>query len=104
MSNERVVLTTEQALSMLGDGEGIHTFRSLPPGILVGSDWTRKNILDAIEDSECELGGPMCQAMNHGLIVHVDGPLFVECRENFDYAAFELALTTPQEAKAVRDE
>lgn len=100
MSNERIELTTEQALSMLGEGDEIHTFRTPSPGVMLGCDWKRQHILDAIEDNECELGGPMCQSMNHGLIVHVDGPLFVACRDGFDYAAFELALTAPQAAKA----
>jgi len=104
MSDERIVLSKEQALSMLGDGDEIHTFRTPGMGIMLGADWKRQSILDAIEDNECELGGPMCQRMNHGLIVHVDGPLFVECREGFDYDAFELALTASQEAKAAGDE
>lgn len=104
MSNERIVLTKKQALSMLGDGDHVHTFRNPGLGMMIGCDWSLENIISAIEDNDCELGGPMCQSMNHGLIVHIDGPLFVECRKNFDYAAFELALTTPQEAKAAGDE
>ncbi len=104
MSDERIVLSKDQALSMLGDGDDIHTFRTPGMGIMLGSDWKRQSILDAIEDNECELGGPMCQRMNHGLIIHIDGPLFVECSNDFDYAAFELALTAPQETKAAGDE
>ena len=106
MSNERIWLTKDQALSMLGEGETIHTFRTPGTGLMVGCDWSRQNIISAIEDedNDCELGGPMCQRMNHGLIVHVDGPLFVECREGFDYTAFEFELTASQEAKAAGDE
>lgn len=94
MSDERIVLSKEQALSMLGDGESIHTFRSRGL-VLLGCDRSRENIEDFIEDFECELGGPACQGMNHGLVIHIDGePLFVECREGFDYQKFESEVLT----------
>lgn len=86
---ERITLSKEQALSMLGDDEHIHTFRSTAVA-MIGCDWKRSSIVDAINANECELGGPMCLSMNHGLIIHVDGsPLFVECKKEFDYAEFE---------------
>ena len=74
---------------MLGIGDTIHTFRCA--GIaLVGCDWERSDIEAAIQENECELGGSTCQRMNHGLAIHVgDSPLFVECRNGFDYKAFE---------------
>ena len=94
MSDDPIILTADQALSMLPDGDRIHTFRSA--GIaLVGCDWDRDKIEEAIRENECELGGPMCQKMNHGLAVHVGGdPLFVECKPEFDYAQFEVAVSS----------
>jgi len=38
MSDERIVLSKEQALSMLGDGDEIHTFRTPGMGI-ISSTW-----------------------------------------------------------------
>ena len=74
---------------MLGDGTSVHTFRQA--GIaLMGVDWTRCEIEQAIHKSVCELGGDQCRALNHGLVVHTGGsPLFVECREGLDYDDFE---------------
>ena len=74
---EKFVLTPDQAISMLADGNSIHTYRSHPMA-LVGADWDRSKIING------------CKSMNHGLVVHVDGsPLFVECKEGFDYDEFE---------------
>lgn len=88
MSDDRVVLSKEQAISMLSDDETIHTYRNAG-FMLVGCDWDRAELLEAIEKNECELGGPMCQQMRHGLVIHIgDSPLFVECREGIDYEAF----------------
>ena len=87
--SSRVVLTKEQALSMLGEGETIHTFRLV--GLAkVGYSLSRAVIMEAIESSACELGGPECQKMNHGLVILVDGVrVFVECKSGLDYCAFE---------------
>lgn len=94
MSDDPIILSKEQALSMLGDGETIHTFRSTGLA-LFGCDWSREQIVEAINENECELGGPACQKMNHGLAIHVDGsPLFVECKKGFDYAEFETQVSS----------
>jgi len=86
---DRVVLTTEQALSMLPEGDRIHTFRSGGMAML-GCDWDRDRIEKAIRDNTCELGGATSMVLNHGLVINVDGSaLFVECRDGLDYAEFE---------------
>ena len=87
MSDDKVPLTAEQAISMLPDGESVHTFRDMP-GIMLGADWNRDTLIEAIRNSKCEVGGKACQGMNHGLVVWTDGPLFVECREDVDYEQF----------------
>ncbi|MFA7121237.1 MAG: hypothetical protein WC277_07130 [Bacilli bacterium] len=86
---DRVPLTTEQAIAMLPDGDTIHTFRNSIPGVLLGADWERADVLDAIDKATTrEIGGPACCAMKHGLVVWTgDSPLFVECREDVDYDA-----------------
>lgn len=93
MSEDPIILSKEQALSMLGDEEHIHTFRNTGFA-LFGCDWKRESIIEAINENECEIGGPACQHMNHGLAIHVgDSPLFVKCKIGFDYAAFEASIS-----------
>lgn len=87
METDRIFITGEQAIEIMNDGESVHTFRS--GGIaLIGCDWNRDDLIGAINSSECEIGGEMCQAVNHGLVVWTDGPLFVECKPGTDYAKF----------------
>ena len=74
---ERVVLTPEQAEAMLPDEPYIHTFRQAGM-VLIGADWSRKSILDAIQKHRCELAGPAATAMNHGLVIFDGEMLFVE--------------------------
>lgn len=100
MSGEKIILTTEQALSMLPDGDSIHTFRSTGMA-LIGCDWEREDLEETIRESQCEIGGDQCQAFNHGLVVWTSEtePLFVECREGIDYEAFAVMAE-----KGVNDE
>lgn len=101
---EKITLTKEQALSMLGEDEQIHTFRSTAVA-MIGCDWKRSSIVEAISANECELGGPSCISMNHGLVIHVDGsPLFVECKKGFDYAVFLPEVADQEMLKALADE
>ncbi len=88
-TKEKLFVTAEQALSMLPDGDVIHTFRSTNY-TLVGADWSREEIVAAIQKYECELGGDMCRSMKHGLAVHTAKlPLFVQVRDDFDYSTIE---------------
>lgn len=95
MSNEKIILTSEQALSMLPEGDRIHTFRSAPMA-LIGADWDRDDLEKAIRENQCEVGGDQCQAMNHGLVVWTGKtePLFVECRKGIDYESFAAVSST----------
>lgn len=89
MTPDRILLTPEQAMSMLSDEQDIHTFRDAGM-CLIGCDHSRESLLELINLHTCEIGGPACQQMNHGLVITDDnGPLFVECREGIDYAAFK---------------
>lgn len=80
MNGEREFITPKQAIEMLPDGEFIHTFRN-PRGILVGADWSRQDILEAIHKAgkeNLEIGVEQCQRMNHGLVLwEGNDPLFI---------------------------
>lgn len=80
MDDDRVPLSVADAVSMLPDGERIHTFRS-GGRVLVGADWPRAELVAAIEEHGAELSGEMATAMQHGICLfdHV-GWLFIETR------------------------
>lgn len=63
------VLTQEQAIAMLADGETVHVFRNVA-GFLIGANWTRAQVIEAIQKSgQCELAGPQAEKSGHGLVV-----------------------------------
>lgn len=78
-TNERVQVSLEDALKRIGDGEQIHTFLQGPMGILIGADWGREALIDAIKKHGIEESGPAATAAGHGLVIlRGDSPLFVE--------------------------
>lgn len=91
MNQDRLTLNVNQAISMLPEEGDIHTYRSTGFALL-GFDLPRKFILELIRTRTCEIGGEQCKRFNHGLVIHDDGPLFVQCKESFDYEAFEDAI------------
>jgi hypothetical protein len=81
MQDEKQKLTFERAVELLNDGEEIHVFLN-PNGMLVGADWSRKEILKLLKDAESiEVGGPSCINLKHGLVAwHGNRPHFIESR------------------------
>lgn len=63
-------LTKEEAMSVLPQGESIHTFYN--PGFgLVGADWSREDIIDKIQKSDIiELTGPQARGLSHGICAY----------------------------------
>ena len=76
-------LTVEQAISLLPEGETIHT---LYGGVaLIGADWEREELINKLKSSDkIEIAGEMASNMGHGLAVYNDNAeylsdvLFVE--------------------------
>ena len=66
-TDERVKLTNEQAISMLPEGESIHTFRQAGNALL-GADWARVDILIALEKHGFELSGEQATDMGHEMV------------------------------------
>ena len=80
-------LTAEQAISLLPEGDEIHTFYNMPFGIL-GADWSRQDVIDKLKGSDkIEITGEMARNMKHGIAVYNDDTklqsevLFVETDE-----------------------
>lgn len=63
----KTYITTEQAISILPDGDTIHTFYN--PGLgLIGADWSKADIIDKLRNSDTiELTGPGARGMGHGM-------------------------------------
>lgn len=73
-------ITAAEAISLLNDGDYIHTFRTAT-GMLLGCDWSRESIIEAITqfESTLELTGETARGMNHGIaLLDNTGPLFIE--------------------------
>lgn len=69
MSEKRRFLTVDEAISILPDGDSIHTFRDA--AVMIGADWSRKDIIDAIQKSERrEITGPGARGIGHGLALY----------------------------------
>ena len=66
----RTYITAEQAISVLPDGDSVHTFYN--PGFgLVGADWSKEDITDKLRSSDIiELTGPAARGMGHGICVY----------------------------------
>lgn len=65
----RVILRAEEAIGCLPEGDVIHVFTN-PGGMLIGADWGRADVIEAIENADrIEIGGPGCRGMGHGIVV-----------------------------------
>ncbi len=64
---DRRYVTAEEAISLLPDGDEIHT--TIQKGMMfIGADWSREDSIDKIQKSDVrEITGPHARAMGHGL-------------------------------------
>lgn len=70
MANEKRYITYEEAVSLLPDGEYVHTFYNGAFGLL-GADWGKEEILDKLRKSEViELTGKQARSMGHGMCAY----------------------------------
>jgi hypothetical protein len=66
-SDDVVLLSYDEAVALLPDGDTIHTFLN-PAGMLVGADWDREQVLDLLRTTDRrEVTGPEAQSFGHGL-------------------------------------
>lgn len=67
--SEKRYITPDEAISLLPDGEDVHTF--VDNGWLIGADWSREDIIDKINSADVrEITGPAARGMGHGLVVY----------------------------------
>lgn len=72
----KTYLTVEQAISVLPNGDSVHTFYNLGFG-LVGADWSKADITDKLRSSDIiELTGTVARGMGHGICAYSKGAKF----------------------------
>ena len=77
--SDRYILTTEEALSVLPDGDLIHT--AIVNVMWIGADWGREAVIDHITKAGgAAIGGPMSMGSGHGLCLDIGRHLF--CRHD----------------------
>ena len=85
MNNEdtKTYLTLDDAIKLLPEGDEIHTFFNPHGGMLIGADWNRKDIIEAIKIGCPQLAGEQSKVMKHGLVItRPDGEfLFIKTKE-----------------------
>ena len=66
------ILTPEEAISILPEGDYIHTF--IENGIaMIGADWSREEVIDKLNRSDTiEITGENARNLGHGLAAYND--------------------------------
>ena len=66
----KTYITVDQAISVLPDGDSVHTFYN--PGLgLIGADWSKEDITEKLRGSDIiELTGPGARGMSHGICAY----------------------------------
>ena len=85
MDKKKRFITYEEAVSLLIDGENVHTFKQ-GGSILWGCDWSREYVLQGLKNADhIELAGETARGMKHGIVFYNDkdcDPVFVETNED----------------------
>lgn len=95
---DRVLLTPDEAIGLLPEGEMVHVVIAHGPCKL-GACWTRASVEAVIRESKrCEVGGQRCREAGYGLVVWETEirPLFCEHRDGVDWGALEAGASGPE--------
>jgi hypothetical protein len=69
-SDNKILLTADEAISLLPSGETVHNYVNNVSGMFIGCDYDRadaeKHIREAVQR---EIGGDGCKSMKHALVV-----------------------------------
>ena len=78
--DEPLIVSLEQALARLPNKAEIHTFRNPASMVLIGADWDRDDLVEALSDAdEIHETGNLAMSAHHGLAIMHDGRwLFIE--------------------------
>ena len=71
MSDEKIIITADEAISLLKPGDTVHNFANPAGGLFIGIDYDRADAEEHIRDAVSrEIGGAGCKGMGHALVVH----------------------------------
>lgn len=85
------VITADQAVDLLPDGDDVHTFRG-GGFMVIGCDWRRASIIEALRSAPAiQLAGDVARGMRHGMVIDDGGLLFISTDEQ-KLAALETKL------------
>lgn len=97
---DRHILTIDEAISVLPDGDYLHT--TIANGVPLGADWSRDAVIAHIRKAgSAQISGPIMMGMRHGLCLDAGRRLFV-VHDPARMAALEAAIAaepqpTPQD-------
>lgn len=74
------MLSTQEAINLMADGEYIHTFRN-PNGMLIGADIKRDEIIKMMDEFGVQLAGDTAKKMKHGLCIKDGSFLFIATKD-----------------------
>lgn len=82
MSNtdDKRMITVDEAISLLPDGKEIHTFRNPGAGALIGADLKRERLIELMKThaDTLQVGGQSSRNMKHAIVLFdAVGPLFI---------------------------
>ena len=70
MSDDKVILTPDEAAALFPDGDYVHNYANPSGGLFLGIDYDRSDAIAALQRAkQIELGGPGCTAMKHPIVV-----------------------------------
>lgn len=73
MDDDKVIITADEAASLLQDGKYVHNYANPAGGMLLGVDYDRDDAIEAFRKAkQIEIGGPGCKAIKHPLAVWGD--------------------------------
>lgn len=96
MSDDDIcLLTAEQAVSLLPEGEYVHNFANPAGGLMLGCDYERADAIKALSEAKrIEIGGEGCKRIKHPLAVwDKNDRLTFFAADMAKVEAFEKALT-----------
>ena len=80
---DKLFITPQQAISLLNEGDEIHTFRNTG-GFLLGCNYDRESLIELLEanSDKIEIAGEQATQLKHGVVLEDDkGYLFIETNE-----------------------
>ena len=97
MTDEKILLTADEAISLLPEGEYVHNFVNNVPGMFIGCDYERAEAENHIRKAlQCEIGGDACKGMKHGLVVWTS-------KNSLSFFATDMAKLAAMEAQRSPD-